>query len=110
LKSPVGRREDIGSIIDPVLEGVAEELISKAGTLWGEGRDLDAVMITGGGGQALGRYFQVYPHAIVISDPAMANVRGFLKYAQRVFRSLPQISQITPIPPDGGSLPSVKSV
>ncbi|HID86017.1 MAG TPA: hypothetical protein EYH31_00220 [Anaerolineae bacterium] len=82
-----GKREDIGSIIEPVLKGVAEQLISKAGTLWGEGRDLDMVMITGGGGQALGRYFQVYPHARVVPDPAMANARGFLKYANRVFRS-----------------------
>lgn len=37
--------------------------------------------------EILNPYFQVYPHAFVISDPAMANVRGFLKYANRVFRS-----------------------
>lgn len=81
-----GARQDIGPLVDPVLEGVGEEIVSKARTLWGEGRDLDAIMITGGGAEALGRYFQVYPHAVVVPDPAMANVRGYLKYANRVFR------------------------
>lgn len=83
-----GARQDIGPLVDSVLEGVAEEIVSKARTLWGEGRDLDAVMVTGGGAEALGRYFhQVYPHARVVPDPAMANVRGFFKYANRVFRA-----------------------
>lgn len=81
-----GEVQDIGFLVDSVLEGVAEELINKARTLWGEGRDLDAVLITGGGGQLLGHYFQVFPHARVVSEPAMANVRGFLKYARRGLR------------------------
>lgn len=83
-----GARQDIGPLVDSVLEGVAEEIVSKARTLWGEGRDLDAVMVTGGGAEALEPYFhQVYPHARVVPEPTMANVRGYLKYARRVFRS-----------------------
>jgi hypothetical protein len=72
-----------------VFDALAEEVLAQAGTLWGDGRELRAILITGGGAVALGsRIQQRYPHARVLDDPAMANVKGFQKYGTRKWRSI----------------------
>jgi plasmid segregation protein ParM len=83
-----GERRNIDWLVDPVFDALSEEIIAHAGTLWGDGRDLRAILVTGGGAIALGeRICRRYPHAQVLGDAPMANVRGFRKYGLRKWRT-----------------------
>ena len=58
-----GRREPVAELVASALEGVAQDILGEAVTLWGDGRLL-AALVTGGGGPALlERIRTVYPHA-----------------------------------------------
>jgi plasmid segregation protein ParM len=84
-----GKAKDVLRLAEPALEAVAEEVNAKAGTLWGDGRDLSAVLVTGGGALALGhRILSQYPHAVTVPNAAMANVCGFLRYGMRKWASV----------------------
>ncbi len=81
-----GRREPVADLVASALEGVAQEVLGEAVTLWGDGRDLLAVLVTGGGGPALlERIRAVYPHARLAPNPQTANAEGFYRYALRKF-------------------------
>jgi hypothetical protein len=82
-----GEERTVDWLADPVLDALAEEILAEAGTLWGDGRDLKVVLVTGGGAMALGeRIRRRYAHARVLPDAALANVNGFFKYGQRKWR------------------------
>jgi len=82
-----GEERNIDWLAEPVFDVLAEEVLAQAGTLWGDGRDLRAILVTGGGAIALGeRICRRYPHARVLDDAPMANVRGFLKYGSRKWK------------------------
>ena len=75
---------EIDWLADPVFDALCAEVLAQAGTLWGDGRDLRAILVTGGGALSLGERIQRrYPHARILDDAAMANVRGFEKYGLR---------------------------
>jgi len=79
-----GEERDIGWLAQPALDAVGEEILAYAGTLWGDGRELTAVLVTGGGAAALGdQIVQRYHHARVLQDAPLANVRGFARYGRR---------------------------
>ncbi len=81
-----GRREPVADLVANALEGVTQEILGEAVTLWGDGRDLLAVLVTGGGGPALlERIRTVYPHARLAPNPQTANAEGFYRYALRKF-------------------------
>jgi plasmid segregation protein ParM len=82
-----GEERRVDWLADPVLDALAQEVLAEAGTLWGDGRDLKAILVTGGGAMALGeRIRRRYAHARVLPDAALANVKGFFKYGQRKWR------------------------
>lgn len=83
-----GEERSIDWLADPVFDVLAQEILAQAGTLWGDGRDLRAILVTGGGAIALGeRICERYAHARILDDAPMANVHGFLKYALRKWRT-----------------------
>jgi hypothetical protein len=82
--SVYGQEQDISDLAQPALKAVSEEVLGKAMTLWGDGRDLRRVLVTGGGAYALGKYVKArYPHAVVTQQPALCNARGFWLYGLR---------------------------
>jgi plasmid segregation protein ParM len=82
-----GEKRSVDWLVDPVFDVLAQEILAHAGTLWGDGRDLQAILVTGGGAIALGeRICRRYPHAQILGDAPMANVRGFRKYGLRKWR------------------------
>ena len=82
-----GEDQQIDWLVEPILDAVSTEVLAHAGTLWGDGRDLKAILVTGGGAMALGEHIRArYGHARVVPDSALANVRGFLKYGRRRWR------------------------
>ena len=61
-------------------------MIGKAVTLWGDGDDLSAVLVTGGGGSFFfDRVQSIYPYARELNDPQIANAQGFYRYGLRKF-------------------------
>jgi plasmid segregation protein ParM len=83
-----GETRHIDWLVEPVFDALGQEILAHAGTLWGDGRDLEAVLVTGGGAISLGeRIRRRYPHARVLEDAAMANVHGFAKYGMRKWRA-----------------------
>jgi plasmid segregation protein ParM len=87
-----GEDRNIGWLSAPVLNAIGQEILAYSGTLWGAGRDLQTILVTGGGGTML---FDLiahrYRHAQILSDAVLANVRGFEKYGLRRWGS--QITQ-----------------
>jgi plasmid segregation protein ParM len=82
-----GEERSIDWLVDPVLDALSQEVLAQAGTLWGDGRDLKAILVTGGGAMALGEHIRRrYAHARVLPDAALANVNGFFKYGLRKWR------------------------
>jgi plasmid segregation protein ParM len=83
-----GEERHIDWLTTPVLDAVSEEVLAHARALWSDGRDLKAILVTGGGAIALGEQIRRhYPHARLLDDAAMANVRGFCKYGRRRWRT-----------------------
>jgi plasmid segregation protein ParM len=82
-----GETRSIGWLVDPVFDALSEEVLAEAATLWGDGRNLMAILVTGGGAIPLGeRIGRRYRHARVLEGAALANVRGFEKYGRRRWR------------------------
>jgi hypothetical protein len=83
-----GERRSLDDVVDAALDAVGQQVLAEATTLWGDGRDLAAVLVTGGGGRALMAQIQAcYPHARPVPDPQLANAEGFYRYALRKFRT-----------------------
>ena len=62
--------------------------MAHATTLWDDGKGLAAVLLTGGGAEALAPMIQrTFPHTRVMSQPQLANAQGFYRYGLRTFRS-----------------------
>jgi plasmid segregation protein ParM len=78
---------NIAGVVSPHLEALADKITSKARSLWGEGLDLRAVVLTGGGSLELAPYIrQAYSHTRRASgDPQFANVTGYLRAGLRRF-------------------------
>ncbi len=79
-----GERKDVRSIVDQNLKTLAAEIRARATTLWKEGADIDAILLTGGGAGVLKDYLNFYKHIRMVDDSQFANARGFYKYGRRL--------------------------
>ncbi len=82
-----GERVDITDLVEPHVDSLAATILAKARTLWSDGSDLDAVVLTGGGSREIASYLRrVYPHTRMVGgDPQFANVTGYLRAGLRRF-------------------------
>jgi plasmid segregation protein ParM len=81
-----GERIYVGHLLSEVLDGVAKRVVSEAQTLWGDGRDVEVILVTGGGGAMMMNHVrEVYPHAQLVPSPQTANAEGFYRYGLRRF-------------------------
>ncbi len=84
-----GQRHPIDDLVQRALDAVGQEILGEALTLWGDGREFAAILVTGGGGVAfLDRIQAVYPHARLVPDAQLANAEGFYRYALRKFTAV----------------------
>ncbi len=80
------REHEVSDLVQQAVEAVALEIVGEAQTLWGDGLDLQTVLLTGGGGQRfLEALRRVYPHAVVMQEAQLANAAGFYRYGLRKF-------------------------
>jgi plasmid segregation protein ParM len=66
-------------------EQVSAKILTEMNSIW-DRRDLDAILISGGGGKALADY--ILPEletAALVDDSQVANVNGYLKLGHKVF-------------------------
>jgi plasmid segregation protein ParM len=79
-----GRPINMQPMLTPAIRDFEAAVIAKARDVWGEGADLDAILITGGAAQHLADAIQtVYPQARLMPDAFWANAEGFYRFAQR---------------------------
>lgn len=82
-----GKVYDISRTKREVFERIAHKIITELDSLW-DYRNLDVIFFTGGGSQALAEWLlPEFRNAILADSPQVANARGFLKYANNIFRA-----------------------
>lgn len=65
---------------------LADKIATEVNSIWDK-REIDVILLTGGGGKAVSEYFlPKFPQAVLVNEPQFANVRGYLKLANALFR------------------------
>lgn len=81
-----GKEEDVSSIVNEAKEALAESIMSIVRAKIGTGKDLDWMLLVGGGSivmrEQLAKHF---PHSRFPENAEFANARGMLKIAKYVF-------------------------
>ncbi len=85
-----GKEYDLTGVREHVLQQLAAQIASDAERFWVDDWDLDAIIISGGGGTFLERYLRpLLPSATVVADPSedsrFFNVKGYLKYGKSIW-------------------------
>ena len=85
-----GKRYDITGIVKQAFQGLAAKIAAEANRLWSDDWDLDAIVLTGGGGAVLAPYVQPLLEGEVIPIPAdqdarLNNVAGYWKYGVHIW-------------------------
>lgn len=81
-----GKPYDISAIKRDAFERVANKIVTDLESLW-DYRAFDAILLTGGGGQALAEFvLPRFRNAYLVESAQFANARGFIKLAANVFR------------------------
>ena len=80
-----GKRYDITAPVKTAFQALATRIATEANRLWSDDWDLDAIVITGGGGAVLAPYLAPLLEGEVIPVPAdvdarLNNVQGYWKY------------------------------
>lgn len=80
-----GEYHAIGDVIDGAIISLAQQEVTAATSLWGDGARISQILIFGGGAAFLGREIRkAFPkNGQVLARPALANAMGFCKFAQR---------------------------
>lgn len=77
---------DISDYKKEAFSQVADKIATEVNSIWDK-RELDVIMLTGGGGHSIAEYFlPKFPQSVLVKGPQMANVRGYLKLAQTLFK------------------------
>jgi plasmid segregation protein ParM len=80
------REHDVSDLVIQAVGAVALEIVGEAQTLWGDGLDLQTVLLTGGGAAVfLDAIREIYPHATAMPEAQMANAAGFYRYGLRKY-------------------------
>ena len=85
-----GKRYDLKRITEQAFAQLASKIAGDANRLWANDWDLDAIVISGGGGVVLAPFLQTQLKGEVLAlepgrDARLNNVRGYVKYAKRLW-------------------------
>lgn len=77
------KRIDLAPIVGPMIDQIGQEIVDTAGQHWGEGAvTFRQVFVIGGGAHIWSEHIKkAFDHAVVLTEPEMANARGFAKFA-----------------------------
>lgn len=96
-----GKGYDLRKITQIAFQQLAANIASDANRLWNDDWDMDAIMITGGGGSVLAPYLQPLLEGVIVPieqdlDYRLHNVRGYLKYGHNMWSKPIPKSETTP--------------
>jgi plasmid segregation protein ParM len=85
-----GKRFDLTEITRHAFQQLATKIATEVNRLWAEDWDVDAIVLTGGGGAALAPYLTPLIEGEVLPMPAdqdarLNNVQGYLKYGMHLW-------------------------
>ena len=85
-----GERVDIQKYAQPYMLPLIEIIMGRINAAWPESGRFDAVLLTGGGSSALGRYLKArmsgsFANVHVMEDARWGNVEGYLRLARRMW-------------------------
>jgi plasmid segregation protein ParM len=79
-----GEPVSLDSLIDPAVTDIQTAIIARARDLWGEGANLDMILVSGGGGPYLYDTIKdTYPHARLLDKAFWANAEGLYRFGMR---------------------------
>lgn len=82
-----GNERDVTGIVSDVLQPFTRRILAEASQVWGSAAKLDALLVSGGGAEAIGPAIaEQYPHARIVEAPQWANALGYLKFGRRQFK------------------------
>ncbi len=86
-----GKSYDLKAITDQAFKQLAVQIATDANSLWVDDWDMDAIMITGGGGAVLAPFIEKRLEGVVIPvksdiDYRLQNVRGYYKFGLYVWK------------------------
>lgn len=78
-----GQKHDVTDIVDAEKKVFAQEIAAFVRTKIGSGRDLNVLLLVGGGALAMReQLLEMFPHATIPKNPEFANARGMMKMAK----------------------------
>lgn len=85
-----GKRYDLSGIVQAAFQQLAARIAQEVNRLWADDWDIDAIVISGGGGAALAQYLQPLLEGEVLPMPAdqdarLNNVQGYWKYGTHLW-------------------------
>lgn len=85
-----GQRYDLTAVVQQAFTQLAMRVATEVNRLWSDDWDLDAMVITGGGGAALAPFLQPLLEGEVLpmppdQDARLNNVNGYLKYGHHIW-------------------------
>lgn len=85
-----GQKYELGGIVKQAFTQLAQRIATEANRLWAEEWDIDAIVLTGGGGATLAPYLTPLLQGEVLPLPAdddarLNNVRGYWKYGMNIW-------------------------
>jgi plasmid segregation protein ParM len=89
-----GQTYDLKPVIAKAFDQLGERVATEVNRLWSDDWDLEAIVITGGGGQALHGRLKALIDGDVLDmneqgDPRLANVNGYYKYGLNLWGATP---------------------
>ena len=79
-----GDTVNLRPLVQRALQSTTEEVLTFVERAWGNARQFQYVILTGGGALAIGdALLRQIPHATLLPDPVTANARGLARFAQR---------------------------
>ena len=84
-----GQNKDVSTLVDRVLSQVGQKITGIIKSKWNIEGEVDVVLLTGGGGALIQQHITSIAHThFLISDPQMANARGYYKRSVIVERKM----------------------
>lgn len=96
-----GKRYDLTRMVERALAQLAQKIATEANRLWADDWDIDAIVLTGGGGALLAPHLTPLLEGEVLpvpadSDARLNNVRGYFKYGQHLWGAAARAGQPAP--------------
>ena len=93
-----GKGYDLRTLTEKIFAELAAAIALDVDRLWAEDWDIDAIVLTGGGGAILGPHLKPLLNGDVISpdnggDPRLTNVKGYRKYGTKLWRQVAKVEK-----------------